>query len=188
MTAFLQWYPDLGNLSDRRSLGEPSHPQLESPCTYLRTTFDRHELTPARYQAKSVSDHYSTIGYLIPIMSLLVVPILPRARFLQNLLVTCVCCSWMASPKWLLTNCILVADLFRGGHIAPLHVDRHQGEEKYDPYFGRRTKQWTRTACPGRYLQCGCQCLLSSMVFLLALGLQYVSVPWVAPSLIETEL
>ncbi|KIW73346.1 hypothetical protein PV04_01476 [Phialophora macrospora] len=43
----------------------------------------------AMYQAKSVSDRYSTIGFLIPIMSLFVVPILPRARFLQNFLVTC---------------------------------------------------------------------------------------------------
>ncbi|KAJ9607321.1 hypothetical protein H2200_008394 [Cladophialophora chaetospira] len=43
----------------------------------------------AIYQSKRVSDHYSTIGYLIPIMSLFVVPILPRARFLQNFFVTC---------------------------------------------------------------------------------------------------
>ncbi|KIX95771.1 uncharacterized protein Z520_08479 [Fonsecaea multimorphosa CBS 102226] len=40
------------------------------------------------YQDASVADHYSTIGYLIPIMSLFVVPILPRARFLQNFFVT----------------------------------------------------------------------------------------------------
>ncbi|EXJ61463.1 uncharacterized protein A1O5_11779 [Cladophialophora psammophila CBS 110553] len=43
----------------------------------------------AIYQDASVAAHYSTIGYLIPIMSLFVVPILPRARFLQNFLVTC---------------------------------------------------------------------------------------------------
>ncbi|OAL36805.1 hypothetical protein AYO20_03860 [Fonsecaea nubica] len=43
----------------------------------------------AIYQDTSVADHYSTIGYLIPIMSLFVVPILPRARFLQNFFVTC---------------------------------------------------------------------------------------------------
>ncbi|KAK7894782.1 hypothetical protein LTR67_005521 [Exophiala xenobiotica] len=43
----------------------------------------------AIYQADRVAKHYSTIGYLIPIMSLFVVPILPRARFLQNFFVTC---------------------------------------------------------------------------------------------------
>ncbi|KAE8448506.1 hypothetical protein EG329_009387 [Mollisiaceae sp. DMI_Dod_QoI] len=36
----------------------------------------------------SVAAHYSTIGYLIPIMTILTVPILPRARFIQNFLVT----------------------------------------------------------------------------------------------------
>ena len=43
-----------------------------------------------RYQSSTVAYHYSTIGYLIPIMSILTVPVLPRARFIQNLLVTCV--------------------------------------------------------------------------------------------------
>ena len=48
------------------------------------------KLINCRYQNSSVARHYSTIGYLIPIMSLFVVPIMPRARFLQNLVVTCV--------------------------------------------------------------------------------------------------
>jgi hypothetical protein len=43
-----------------------------------------------RYQSSTVAYHFSTIGYLIPIMSILTVPVLPRARFIQNLLVTCV--------------------------------------------------------------------------------------------------
>ncbi|KAJ5494426.1 hypothetical protein N7463_010513 [Penicillium fimorum] len=46
------------------------------------------KLTPGRYQADSVARHFSTIGYLIPIMSILSIPVLPRARFIQNLLVT----------------------------------------------------------------------------------------------------
>ncbi|RFU35559.1 hypothetical protein B7463_g752, partial [Scytalidium lignicola] len=43
----------------------------------------------AIYQNRHVAEHYSTIGYLIPIMSILTVPIMPRARFIQNFLVTC---------------------------------------------------------------------------------------------------
>lgn len=37
-----------------------------------------------------VANHFSTIGYLIPIMLLFVVPVFPQARFLQNLVVTMV--------------------------------------------------------------------------------------------------
>ncbi|PVH80431.1 hypothetical protein DL98DRAFT_654821 [Cadophora sp. DSE1049] len=44
----------------------------------------------AIYQNPKVAEHFSTIGYLIPIMSILTVPIMPRARYLQNLLVTSV--------------------------------------------------------------------------------------------------
>ncbi|KAH9213556.1 hypothetical protein DL95DRAFT_524402 [Leptodontidium sp. 2 PMI_412] len=44
----------------------------------------------AIYQNPKVAEHFSTIGYLIPIMSVLTVPIMPRARYLQNLLVTSV--------------------------------------------------------------------------------------------------
>ncbi|KIX06506.1 uncharacterized protein Z518_04482 [Rhinocladiella mackenziei CBS 650.93] len=64
-------------------------PQSVSPCIhpFAQPTFS--ELTIARYQDAGVARHYSTIGYLIPIMSLFVVPILPRARFLQNFFVTC---------------------------------------------------------------------------------------------------
>jgi hypothetical protein len=58
---------------------------------YVRPVLMRiKKLTVDRYQADRVAKHYSTIGYLIPIMSLFVVPILPRARFLQNFFVTCV--------------------------------------------------------------------------------------------------
>lgn len=42
----------------------------------------------AIYQSNRVAGHYSTIGYLIPIMTILTVPILPRARFIQNFIVT----------------------------------------------------------------------------------------------------
>jgi len=47
-------------------------------------------LTLCRYQNATVAKHFSTIGYLIPIMSILTVPVMPRARFLQNMLVTSV--------------------------------------------------------------------------------------------------
>ncbi|KFZ19176.1 hypothetical protein V501_00789 [Pseudogymnoascus sp. VKM F-4519 (FW-2642)] len=40
-----------------------------------------------KYQDNQVADHFLTIGYLIPIMSILAVPIFPQARFIQNLLV-----------------------------------------------------------------------------------------------------
>lgn len=42
----------------------------------------------AIYQNSNVANHFLTIGYLIPIMSILSVPAFPRARFIQNLLVT----------------------------------------------------------------------------------------------------
>jgi uncharacterized membrane protein len=45
-------------------------------------------LAPCRYQSESVARHFSTIGYLIPIMSILTLPVAPRARFFQNLVVT----------------------------------------------------------------------------------------------------
>jgi hypothetical protein len=53
-------------------------------------TFQRQSLILFRYQANSVADHYLTIGYLIPIMCILTVPVFPQARYFQNLLVTSV--------------------------------------------------------------------------------------------------
>lgn len=53
-------------------------------------TFTLGVLMLDRYQISSVADHFSTIGYLIPIMCILTVPVMPRARYLQNLVVTMV--------------------------------------------------------------------------------------------------
>ncbi|KAJ5933679.1 hypothetical protein N7454_006008 [Penicillium verhagenii] len=38
-----------------------------------------------KYQSDAVKKEFSTIGYLIPIMSILTIPVAPRARFFQNL-------------------------------------------------------------------------------------------------------
>jgi hypothetical protein len=48
----------------------------------------------AFYQSKNVSNIYGTIGYLVPIISVIALPILPRAKYLQstilNVLAVCV--------------------------------------------------------------------------------------------------
>jgi hypothetical protein len=64
---------------------------LALPCKYHSLVFAYQRLlTRRRYQNSSVAARFTTIGYLIPIMSILTVPVLPRARFIQNFLVTCV--------------------------------------------------------------------------------------------------
>jgi len=40
----------------------------------------------AFYQADAVANYFTTLGYLVAIASILAVPIMPRAKFLQNLL------------------------------------------------------------------------------------------------------
>ena len=51
----------------------------------------------AAYQATAWADHYTTIGYLVGIMSVLSLPISPRAKFLQSMLMqlflTCLACA-----------------------------------------------------------------------------------------------
>ena len=42
----------------------------------------------SRYQASSVAGEYTTVGYLVAIISILALAILPRAKFLQNLLLS----------------------------------------------------------------------------------------------------
>ncbi|KIW15196.1 hypothetical protein PV08_05241 [Exophiala spinifera] len=68
--------------------------KLDLPTVLLMFKYVEGAVAPtiglAIYQADSVAERYSTIGYLIPMMSLFVVPILPRARFLQNFFVTCI--------------------------------------------------------------------------------------------------
>jgi len=40
----------------------------------------------AFYQSNVVADEFTTLGYLVAIASILAIPIMPRAKFLQNLL------------------------------------------------------------------------------------------------------
>ncbi|KAJ6025254.1 uncharacterized protein N7446_013835 [Penicillium canescens] len=63
----------------------------------------------AIYQVDSVARHFSTIGYLIPIMSILTVPVLPRARFCQNLVVTCLLTCFAAAISLLAMWCAVQA-------------------------------------------------------------------------------
>lgn len=50
----------------------------------------------AIYQADGVAATYKTIGYLIPIMTVIAIPIMPRAKFIQtlflNVLACCIAC------------------------------------------------------------------------------------------------
>src|ERR1700761_686316 len=43
----------------------------------------------AAYQSDAWARKYTTLGYLIAIMSLLSLPIQPRAKFLQSILISC---------------------------------------------------------------------------------------------------
>lgn len=47
-------------------------------------------LTSARYQATSVADTFQTIGYLVPIIASLCICILPRAKFVEMMLLNTV--------------------------------------------------------------------------------------------------
>lgn len=42
-------------------------------------------LNISRYQSRSVAAHYLTIGYIILITTIPTIPVLPQARYLQNL-------------------------------------------------------------------------------------------------------
>jgi hypothetical protein len=80
-------------------------------------------LTLCRYQNGAVAEHFSTVGYLIPIMSILTVPVMPRARFLQNLLVT----SVRLPPSSMVAiglnlKPVTAIGLPSSGHIATCHV------------------------------------------------------------------
>lgn len=48
----------------------------------------------AFFQADAVASTFKTIGYLVPIVTILAVPIMPRAKFLQtmflNVIATCI--------------------------------------------------------------------------------------------------
>ncbi len=55
--------------------------------SYSPTAQEKHDcvLTLTSYQGKSFANDYTTLGYLAAIMGLLGMPIMPRAKFLQNI-------------------------------------------------------------------------------------------------------
>ena len=61
------------------------------------------------YQATAVAKTYTTIGYLIPIVSLLSMPILPRAKFLQNLFLNVIAVCTGAALSMLGIFCVIKA-------------------------------------------------------------------------------
>ncbi|KAK3680304.1 hypothetical protein LTR78_000682 [Recurvomyces mirabilis] len=78
----------------------------------------------AAYQATAFADTYTTIGYLVGIMTILSLPIQPRAKFTQtmliNILVTCIGC------------CVALLAMFCTVH-ARIDTEGHQGPGKGGP-------------------------------------------------------
>lgn len=60
-------------------------------------------------QNQGVADYFGTVGFLIPIMTILTVPILPRARYIQNLLATCILVCFVAAVSLLAMWCSVKA-------------------------------------------------------------------------------
>jgi hypothetical protein len=56
----------------------------------------------AFYQADSVAATYTTLGYLIPIISVLGMPIMPRAKFFQTLILNLIgiCIGSVSDPPF----------------------------------------------------------------------------------------
>jgi hypothetical protein len=56
----------------------------------------------AFYQADSVAEIYSTLGYLVAIISVIAVPIMPRAKFFQTLILNVfgICIGSVSLPKY----------------------------------------------------------------------------------------
>ena len=55
----------------------------------------------AFYQADSVAETYTTLGYLVSIVSVLGMPIMPRAKFIQTLLLNIlgICIGSVSAPS-----------------------------------------------------------------------------------------
>jgi hypothetical protein len=55
----------------------------------------------AFYQADSVAATYTTLGYLVPIISVLSMPIMPRAKFVQTLILNLIgiCIGSVSDPS-----------------------------------------------------------------------------------------
>ena len=52
------------------------------------------------FQSQAVAKHYLNLGYLIIIVSITTVPILPRGKFIMNLLVSVVCDHYCIHPHF----------------------------------------------------------------------------------------
>lgn len=113
-----------------------------------------------RYQNSTVAYHFSTIGYLIPIMSILTVPVLPRARFIQNLLVTCVLTPVNPIKAFVGLTCnpLTAFDLLGSRTVAACHVVCSPGSSQYDPSLQGSEEQWSCSGCPSQSVQCRRQC------------------------------
>lgn len=61
------------------------------------------------YESDSWARQYTTLGYLIAIMSLLAMPILPRAKFLQSLLISVIAICFAAAVSLLSIQCAVAA-------------------------------------------------------------------------------
>ncbi|KAJ5973853.1 hypothetical protein N7481_011063 [Penicillium waksmanii] len=62
-----------------------------------------------KYQSDAVARQFSTIGYLIPIMSILTIPVAPRARFFQNLIVSTLSVGFAVALSFLSMWCAVRA-------------------------------------------------------------------------------
>ncbi|CAI7631717.1 unnamed protein product [Penicillium pancosmium] len=62
-----------------------------------------------KYQSDAVARQFSTIGYLIPIMSILTIPVAPRARFFQNLIVSTLSVGFAVAISFLSMWCAVRA-------------------------------------------------------------------------------
>ena len=59
------------------------------------------KLKCARYQSDAVATEYATLGYLVGIMSILGFPIMPRAKFLQNIILNVIAACFSAAVAML---------------------------------------------------------------------------------------
>ena len=78
-------------------------------------------LHPARYESSSVADTFQTIGYLVPIIASLCVSILPRAQFVEMMLLN-TACSTQTAPH----HIIVKTDFFIGQHSSCICIQPPQ--------------------------------------------------------------
>ncbi len=62
-----------------------------------------------RYQSDSWASTYTTLGYLIAITSFLSLPILPRAKFVQSMILSCITVCFAAAVTLLSIRCAVAA-------------------------------------------------------------------------------